>query len=82
MFRAKFVEKIKTYILCSITFFKKKSYHLLDNVEKCCRAGQGTNDSIIRRMRIAWWITEDTNTHSEYVIVFEVQVTVHLDKFL
>jgi hypothetical protein len=67
MFQANFVEKIKTHILCSVTFFL--SYRLLDNVEKYCRAGQGTDDSIIRRMRTAWWVTKDTNTHSEYVIV-------------
>ena len=29
---------------------------------------QATDDSIIRRMRIACWITEATDTHSEYVM--------------
>jgi len=31
------------------------------------RAGQGTHD-VIRRMRIACWITKATDTHSEYVV--------------
>ena len=31
------------------------------------RAGQATDD-IIRRMRIACWITKATNMHSEYVM--------------
>ena len=33
MFQTKVVEKIKTHILCSITFFQK-SYRLWDNVEE------------------------------------------------
>jgi len=33
MFQTKFVQKIKTHILCSVMFFRK-SYHLWDNVEK------------------------------------------------
>jgi hypothetical protein len=38
-------------------------------VEKYSRAGQDTDDKIIRRMRIACWIPKATNTHSEYVIL-------------
>ena len=45
MFRTKVVEKIKTHILCSVTFFRK-SYRLWDNVEKYCRAGQATVDNM------------------------------------
>jgi hypothetical protein len=37
-------------------------------VEKYGTAGQATHDSIIRRMRFAWWITKATDTHCEYVI--------------
>jgi hypothetical protein len=39
MFKKKAVEKIKTQILCSVTFFRKP-YRLLDNVEKYGRVGQ------------------------------------------
>jgi hypothetical protein len=38
-------------------------------VEKYSTAGQATGDNIIRRMRIACWITKATDTHSEYVII-------------
>ena len=43
MFQAEVVEKIKTHILCSVTF-PRKSYRLWDNVEKYCRAGQDAAD--------------------------------------
>ena len=48
MFQTKVVEKIKTHILCSITF-PRKSRHLRDNVEKCGIARQATDDIIWRR---------------------------------
>jgi hypothetical protein len=67
-FRTKVVEKIKTRILCYVTFFSK----ILPFMRKCgkyCTAGQATDDSLIWRMRIACWTTKDTNTHSEYVIL-------------
>jgi hypothetical protein len=68
MFQAKAVEKIKTYILCSITF-SQKSCRLWDNVEKFCGATEATDDNILRRMRFVCWITKATDTHSEYVIL-------------
>jgi len=43
MFQTKFVQKIKTHILCSVTFFRK-SCRLWDNAKKCCRAGQATDE--------------------------------------
>jgi len=56
MFRAKIVDKIKTHISCSITFIRQ-SCRLWNSVEKCSRARQATDDSIIRRMPITCWIT-------------------------
>ena len=44
MFQTKVVEKIKTHILRSTTFFRK-SCRLWDNVEKYCTAGQATDDN-------------------------------------
>jgi len=44
MFQTKVVEKIKTHILCSVTFFRK-TCRFLDNVEKYCTAGQAAGDS-------------------------------------
>ena len=46
-FQTKVVEKMKTRILCSVTFFLK-SCRLRDNVEKYCRAGQATDDNTSR----------------------------------
>ena len=55
-------------MLCSITFFWKLC-HLWDNVEKCSRAGQGTDDNIIGCMCFACWVNTATNTCWEYVIL-------------
>ena len=52
VFQTEFLKKIKTYILCSINYFRKWC-RLRDNVEKYCRAGQATDDYILRRMRFA-----------------------------
>jgi len=38
--------------------------------EKYGRAGQTTDDNIIWRMRLACSVTKNTNTHSEYLIIF------------
>jgi hypothetical protein len=37
--------------------------------EKYCRAGQATDDNIMRRMRIACWMNKATDTYLEYVII-------------
>ena len=42
----KVVEKIKTHISCSITFFFRLSCHLVDKIEKYCRAGRVTDDNM------------------------------------
>jgi len=44
MFQTKVVEKIKTNILCSKTFFRKSNC-LWDNVKKYSRAGQAADDT-------------------------------------
>ena len=38
-------------------------------MEKYGRAGQVTDDNIIRRMRFVCWITTATNTRSEFVML-------------
>ena len=67
MFQTKCVEKIKTHILCSITFFSENCavYEIMkkDIVEP------DRPQMTIWRMRIACWITKATDTHSEYVIL-------------
>jgi hypothetical protein len=80
MFDTKILEKIKTHILCSITFFPPwKSYRLWDNVEKYCTARQATDGNIIWRMRVACWIPKAAKIHSEYVILiaFPLQHWLH-----
>jgi hypothetical protein len=38
-------------------------------MEQYGRAGQATDDNIIRHMRFACWITKATDTHSQYIIL-------------
>jgi hypothetical protein len=64
MFQTKVVEKTKTNILCSVTFFQK-SWSLWAHVEKYGRAWQATDGNIMRRMRFIWWINKATDTRSE-----------------
>jgi hypothetical protein len=47
MLQTELVEKIRTHILCSITFPKNRN--VLDNVEKYGRARQATNDSMAHK---------------------------------
>jgi hypothetical protein len=71
MFQTKDSETIKAHILRWI-FYYRKSYHLWDNVEEHGTARQATDDNVIRRVRVACWVTKantHTHTHSEYVIL-------------
>jgi hypothetical protein len=67
MFQTKAVEKIKTHILRSITFFSSESravYEIIwENVVEL-----GRPQMKIRRMCIAFWMTRATDTHSEYSV--------------
>ena len=72
MFQRKFVEKIKTHVLCSITFPPptptpreiRAVYEIVwKNMVEADRP-----QMTIWRVRIACWITKVTETHSEYVI--------------
>jgi hypothetical protein len=60
------VEKMKTYLVFS-KFYFRRSCHLWDNEENCCRTGQATDDNIIWRMCFACWITMAADAHSRYV---------------
>ena len=59
----KFVEKIITHILCSMTF-TRKSCRLWDNVEKYCRAREAADDNVMRRMRFACRISKLTRARA------------------
>ena len=63
MFHTKVVDKIKTHILCSVTFFLK-SCRLRDNVGKYCGAWGATNDVTIWRIGAACCISKATWTHA------------------
>ena len=67
MFQTKVVQKIKTHILCSVTFFfeNRAVYEIVwkNFVER------GRPQMAIWRMRIACWVPKATDTHSEYVIL-------------
>ena len=72
-FQANILEKFKTHILGSITFFFRKLCRLWHNVDKYFRDTQA--QMAIWHKRIACWIPKATNTHSEYLllIVFLLQ---------
>ena len=65
MFQTKVVEKIKTHILYSMTFWK--SCRLWDNVEKYGGAREATDYYMIEHMRFACRISK-AKTHSKYLI--------------
>jgi hypothetical protein len=72
MFQTKVVDKIKTHILCSITFFENGAVYeiMWENFVEL-----GRPQMTIWRIRIACWIHKVTNTHSDYVtrIAFPLQ---------
>jgi hypothetical protein len=67
MFQTKFVEKSRTHILCSVTFFfeNRVVYEIMwKNIVETDRP-----QMTIWRMRIACCITKATNTHRDCVIL-------------
>jgi hypothetical protein len=77
MFHTKVVEKIKTHILCSETFFPKKSDVYKTRWKNIIKRGR--SQVTIWCMRIACWILKATNTHSGCVILiaFPMQQWLH-----
>jgi len=71
MFQTKLVQKIKTHILCSVTFFENRAVCeiMWENVVE-----RGRTQMAIWRMSIACWIPKATNTHSEYVILIAFSI--------
>ena len=65
-YQNKIVEKIRTHILYSVTFFINRTFCeiMWENIVEQCR-----QRVTLWRMRIACWITKATDTHSEYVIL-------------
>ena len=69
MFQTKVVEKIKTHVLRSITFFENRAVY--ETMRKNF-AQSGRPQTKIRRRRIACWIPKATKTLSEYVILITI----------
>jgi len=65
MLQTKVVEEIKVHILCSYFFVVEN--HAVYEIMWKNTVERGRPQMAIWRMRIACWITMDTNTHSEYV---------------
>ena len=62
-------ENQNAYFLCSIIFFRKSCLYVISGGGGCCWAGQATDDNMIRRMRVAYWLAKATNTHSQCVLL-------------
>ena len=84
MLQTKLVEKIKSHILCSVTFFYFFIYFFPGNrpvyeVRWKNVVDRGRPQMTIWRTCIACWIPKATNTHSEYVILiaFPLQLWLH-----
>ena len=79
MFQIEPVEKIKIYILWSITFFSFENravYEIfLKNIVQPDRP-----QMTIRSIRIACWIPQAKNTHLEYVILIALQLQQRLQE--
>jgi hypothetical protein len=76
LFQTKVAEKIKTHILCSVTFPENRAVY-----EKMWKNTVEPDRPQMKTwcMRIACWIPKATNTHSEYVILiaFPLQQWLH-----
>ena len=64
MFYTNIIEKIKTHILCSITFFQKL-HRLRDNSEIYGGERGAINDVTIWRVRFACWISKATRNYAD-----------------
>jgi len=74
MFQTKVVQKIKTHILCSVTFLENRAVYeiMWENIVE-----RGREQMTTWRMRIACWIPEVTDTHSDYVILIAFPFYLH-----
>ena len=61
------LEKIKTFILLSITFFFPENPAFYETM--CKNTVEADRPQMIWRMCIACWMTKATNTHSQYAIL-------------
>jgi len=67
MLYTKVVEKIKTHILCSITFFLVESPVVFESFKNIVEPDRP--QMTMWRMCIACWIPKTTDTHSEFLVL-------------
>jgi hypothetical protein len=79
IFQTKVVEKIKTYILCSVTIPPPPENRAIREATWKNIVETDSPQMTIRRMRISCWIPKATKTHSEYRILvdFPLQQWLH-----
>jgi hypothetical protein len=63
MLQPKVIEKIKTHILCSVTFFSE-NHAVYEIMSKNVVEPEATNDVTIWRIRVACWISRSTSIHA------------------
>jgi hypothetical protein len=69
MFQTKVAEKIKTHLICSITyFFLQENRAVYEMYNYMVRGRQNTGGHITRRMRVACWLAKATDTPLERVM--------------
>jgi hypothetical protein len=66
MFQAKVVENSETHVMCSVNIFPENCAACEIIWENMGTDGQATDDNMIRRMRIACWVTKATDTRPQY----------------
>jgi len=64
MFQTTFIEKTKTRFMFN-NFFQTMPFVTCG---QHCRDGEVANDSVMRHIRFACWVTKATETNSEYII--------------
>ena len=69
MFQTNAVENNKTHIWCSVTFISKIVPFMRECGKNTVEPDSPTDYTIIRRMLFACYITNATDTHSEYVML-------------
>jgi len=78
MFHTKVVHKLETHILYSKFFFFEN--HAVYETRSKNVVERGRPQRTKQSMRIAYWIPEATNTHSEYVILIDFPLQQWLDE--
>ena len=71
------VEIIRTHISNSTAFSESRAV-FWDNMEEYDGAKQATYANIIRYMRLAYWITKATHTHTHTAMVSQTHVSITL----